>query len=75
MIDVQKEDNVKLYTSIEKNRKLFEKTLGIDVSFDVDVRRITVLDTKVDIYFVTGLNDKDHVNIILKELLELNDTD
>src|SRR5690625_511950 len=75
MIYLQKEDNVKLYTSIEKNRKLFEKTLGIDVSFDVDVRRITVLDTKVDIYFVTGLNDKDHVNIILKELLELNDTD
>ncbi|MGM8214021.1 spore germination protein [Bacillaceae bacterium W0354] len=72
---MHKTDNKKLYTSIKKNRELLKDTLGIGVSFDVDFRTVTVLDTEIDFYFVTGLNDKDHVNIILKELLELNDTD
>ncbi|WP_093857131.1 spore germination protein [Tenuibacillus multivorans] len=67
--------DVKLSKSIKKNRELFKDLLGIGVSFDVDYRTINVLDTDVDVYFVTGLNDKSHVNMVLKELLELNEVE
>lgn len=65
----------KLHSSIEENRIIFEDLLGIGESFDVDYRTLVILGTEIDIYFVTGLNDKKDVNIVLKELIELNETD
>lgn len=65
----------KITKSIVQNRKFLKDLIGIGVSFDADVRTINVLGTEVDIYFVTGLNDKDHINIVMKELLELNDVE
>ncbi|WP_277673671.1 spore germination protein [Piscibacillus halophilus] len=63
----------KLSKSLVDNREFIKELLGIGVSFDADVRTLRILDTEVDIYFVNGLNDKDHINIVMKELLELND--
>ncbi|TFB23924.1 spore germination protein [Filobacillus milosensis] len=68
-------NDLKLSPSIRKNRKVFEELLGIGVSFDVDYRTLKILEKEVDIYYITGLNDKDHVNVIIKELLELNEVE
>ncbi|MGP4071988.1 spore germination protein [Piscibacillus sp. B03] len=65
----------KISKSIVDNRKFLKDLLGIGESFDADVRTLNVLGTEVDIYFVNGLNDKDHINIVMKELLELNDVE
>ncbi|WP_188206062.1 spore germination protein [Alkalibacillus aidingensis] len=59
--------------SIEKNRKLFEEKLGIDVSFDIGYRTINVLGRDVDFYYTNGLADTQFVTEILKKIIEIND--
>ncbi|MGE8204388.1 spore germination protein [Heyndrickxia sp. NPDC080065] len=55
--------------------KIFEKRMGLGVSFDLGVRHIKVLKKNIQLYYINGLADTLYITEILKELLELNDTE
>lgn len=54
---------------IEENERILKERLGVGVSFDVDVRELTIFEKKILIYFVTGLCDMQYVIEILRELM------
>lgn len=61
--------------NIEELEKIFEKRIGLGVSFDLGVRHIKVLKKNVQLYYINGLTDTIFIIHILKELVELNDTE
>ncbi|QQK75961.1 spore germination protein [Salicibibacter cibarius] len=64
-----------LTNSLKKNDKIFNDRLNIDASFDVGVRKFTVLEKKVQVYFVNSLNDELIAVEILRELMDLEKFD
>ncbi|WP_156289306.1 spore germination protein [Oceanobacillus salinisoli] len=60
-------------SNIMQNQRYMENRIGIDVSFDVGFREITVLKKKVQLYYVTGLCDTSVIQELLKKLIEIND--
>lgn len=60
---------------IKENENNMKKKLGIDVSYDVDLRTIFVLEREVQLYFINGLVDDLSIIQILKKLVSVNDTE
>lgn len=58
---------------IKKNEQYMNHTIGIDVSYDIDVRKIFILEREVQLYHVNGLVDDMSIIQILKKLVEVND--
>ncbi|MGN8647119.1 spore germination protein [Gracilibacillus sp. HCP3S3_G5_1] len=56
-----------------KNQQYMETKLGIDVSFDVGFRELTIFEKKIQLYYVTGLVDTDFVIEVIKKLISIND--
>ncbi|QQZ10976.1 spore germination protein [Heyndrickxia vini] len=61
--------------NIEELEKIFEKRMGLGVSFDLGVRHIKVLKKNIQIYYINGLTDTIFIIHILRELVDLNDTE
>ncbi|WP_416149646.1 spore germination protein [Salipaludibacillus sp. HK11] len=57
---------------IHENERCLKKRVGIGESFDVGVRKISVLDKEVQFYFVNGLCDIQYIIELLKELMFLD---
>ncbi|WP_062046541.1 spore germination protein [Bacillus sp. JCM 19034] len=57
---------------IQENEEQLKERLGFDVSFDAGVRKITVFDKELQIYFVNGLCDNLYIIEILRELMLLD---
>ncbi len=66
-------ENRSISRNIVENEKELKKRLGIGTSFDVGVRKLSILNTEVQIYFVNGLCDDLFIIELIRELLELND--
>ncbi|MGJ9382431.1 spore germination protein [Salipaludibacillus sp. CF4.18] len=64
----------KISPNILVNEAEITRRVGIGKSFDVDVRKLHILDKDVQIYFTNGLCDIDYVIEILKELMFLDTT-
>lgn len=64
-----------LTNSLKKNDKIFNDRLNIDASFDVGVRKLTVLGKNVQVYYVNSLNDEQIVIEVLRELMDLDKFD
>ncbi|TDQ41594.1 spore germination protein [Aureibacillus halotolerans] len=62
-------------TNIKEVESYFKHHLGMDVSFDVGVRRLLVLDKQVHIYYVTGLCESRLIAEIIEELVHLNEVE
>jgi len=62
-----------IYKSLKDNETYMKKTLGTDVSFDIDFRKITLLKTNVQLYYVNGLVDDANITQLLKMLISIND--
>ncbi|UOQ95577.1 spore germination protein [Halobacillus shinanisalinarum] len=58
---------------LEQNRKLMNERIGVDTSFDVGFRSITILDHEINLYYVTGLCDSALIAQILRQLNDLDD--
>ncbi|SER14625.1 stage V sporulation protein AF [Gracilibacillus ureilyticus] len=58
---------------IEENEAFLKSKLGLDVSFDVGFRELTILKKKVQLYYVTGLVDTGVVIEIIKKFISVND--
>ncbi|MCK0473155.1 spore germination protein [Halalkalibacter sp. APA_J-10(15)] len=67
-----KEKQTPISPEIRKNEELLKQRLGFDQSFDVGVRKLTVFDKELQIYFVNGLCDNLFIIEILRELMLLD---
>ncbi|MEK5523379.1 spore germination protein [Heyndrickxia sp. FSL W8-0423] len=61
--------------NIEELEKIFEKRIGLGVSFDLGVRHIKVSKKNIQIYYINGLTDTIFIIHILRELVDLNGSD
>lgn len=59
----------------EAIEQYFKDRVGLGKSFDLDVRKLIVLEKRVQIYYVNGLCDSLHILQIIKELVNLNDNE
>ncbi|USK32401.1 spore germination protein [Bacillus sp. F19] len=70
-------EKVKQKTSISPklvvNENYFKNHVGLNQSFDLGVRKITVMGIGVNLYYVNGLCDTSYIIQLLKELIEIND--
>ncbi|KAB8138383.1 spore germination protein [Gracilibacillus oryzae] len=62
-----------IHHQIEENEAFLKTKLGLDVSFDIGFRELTILKKKIQLYYVTGLVDSEFVIEIIKKLVSVND--
>ncbi|TFJ93766.1 spore germination protein [Lentibacillus salicampi] len=62
-----------IYAKIDKNKQYMKDRVGLDTSFDFGFRELTVLKTKIQLYYVTGLCDGEVVQQIMRQLVQIND--
>ncbi|WP_042145778.1 spore germination protein [Paucisalibacillus sp. EB02] len=60
-------------SKIKENATYLKERIGVDVSFDVGFREITLLKTDIQLYYVTGLVDSLIIQDIIEELVNLNE--
>ncbi|UOR13888.1 spore germination protein [Halobacillus amylolyticus] len=58
---------------LEQNRKLMNERMGVNTSFDVGFRSVTILEHEINLYYVTGLCDSALIAQLLRQLNELDD--
>lgn len=58
-----------------ENEKYLNEKLGIGVTFDIGVRKLSILDKELQIYFLNGLCDSGYIIEVLKELMFLDATE
>ena len=51
------------------NQNILKEKIGIGTSFDLGIRKLSVLDKEIQIYFLAGLCDIQYIIEILKELM------
>ncbi|WP_279390752.1 spore germination protein [Alkalihalobacillus sp. LMS39] len=72
---IPKNDNkMAVSSNITVNEKNLKKRLGMDKSFDVCQRKLSILNKEVHIFFVNGLTDTNFMIEQLKSLMLLDDT-
>lgn len=59
--------------NIIENEEFLKERLGIGVSYDVGLRKLSILDKEVQIYYLNGLCDSADIIELMKELMLLND--
>ncbi|MED3648515.1 spore germination protein [Halalkalibacterium halodurans] len=57
---------------IHVNEECLKERLGMDVSFDVGIRKLPVFDREIQLYYVNGLVDTQNIIELLKELMDLD---
>lgn len=60
-------------SSIRKTEKYMTERLGIGTTFDVDFREISVLKSKIQIYYVNGLTNDLIITQIMGKIVSIND--
>ncbi|WP_281244170.1 spore germination protein [Anaerobacillus arseniciselenatis] len=74
IVEKNNADNAKqkVSSTILENEKYLKDKVGMGTSFDVGVRKLSILDKEVQIYFVNGLCDIQNIIELLKELMFLD---
>src|SRR5699024_4726926 len=60
-------------SSIRKTEKYMTDHLGIGTTFDVDFRELSILKTKVQLYYVNGLTDDLVITQLMGRIVSIND--
>ena len=68
-------EKIPISPKLTKNEKFFIDRVGLHESFDMGVRKITVLGKELNIYYVNGLCDTTYIIELLEELVHLNDVE
>lgn len=61
-----------IMSNLIDNQNILKEKLGIGTSFDIGVRKLSILDKEIQIYFLNGLCDIQYIIEILKELMFLD---
>ncbi|MBU7593364.1 spore germination protein [Metabacillus halosaccharovorans] len=57
------------------SEKFFTEHVGLNTSFDLGVRKLTILDFQVNMYYLNGLCDTNYITQILKNVSLINDSE
>ncbi|HZH58421.1 MAG TPA: spore germination protein [Metabacillus sp.] len=60
-------------TNLAENERFFTEHVGLNTSFDLGVRKLTILDFQVNMYYLNGLCDTNYITQILKNVTLIND--
>lgn len=71
----KKDEKIPIYDKLSDNEKFFTERVGLNTSFDLGVRKLTILDIRVDLYYLNGLCDTSYITQILKNLTAINDNE
>ncbi len=66
-------EKIPISPKLSTNENFFKDEVGLDVSFDLGVRKITVLGKEINIYYVNGLCDTMFIIEIMEQLVHIND--
>ena len=59
--------------NLAENEKFFTEHVGLNTSFDLGVRKLSLLDFQVNLYYLNGLCDTNYITQILKNVTQIND--
>ena len=68
-------EKIPISPKLSTNENFFKDEVGLDVSFDLGVRKITVLGKEVNIYYVNGLCDTMFIIELMEQLVHINDVE
>lgn len=68
-------EKIPISPKLTNNEDFFKNEVGLDESFDVGVRKITVLGKELNIYYVNGLCDTSYIIELMEELVHINDVE
>ncbi len=71
----KKDEKNPIYDKLSDNEKYFTERVGLNTSFDLGVRKLTILDIRVDLYYLNGLCDTSYITQILRNLTAINDNE
>ncbi|HHU55887.1 MAG TPA: spore germination protein [Acholeplasmataceae bacterium] len=60
-----------LTNNFEENKKTFDEMLGVGKSYDVQTREFTILNTKVQMYYLDGLVNNLEIIGVMEKILDL----
>ncbi len=61
--------------NLAESEKFFTEHVGLNTSFDLGVRKLTILDFQVNMYYLNGLCDTNYITQILKNVTLINDSE
>lgn len=73
MANKEEKEKTSIPKSVSQIEQYMRKRVGLGVSFDIGVRKLTILRKNVQIYYVNGLCDTSFIIELLEELVEIND--
>lgn len=59
--------------NLDELEQYMKTHMGLGISFDVGVRKITILNTPIQIYYVNGLCDTSYITEIMETLIDINE--
>lgn len=68
----KKEEKIRVYRNPDKNEAYFKNRVGMGISYDVGVRKLTILDREVQLYYLNGLCDTAFIIHLMRELVAIN---
>ncbi len=71
----QQKDYSQVSGKIKENETYMKDKIGLGTSFDLGFRELTILKTKVQIYYVNGLCDTSVILEIIKKMVDINDSE
>lgn len=60
---------------LPENESFFKKHIGLGESFDLGVRKFTIIGKQIHLYYVNGLCDSQYIIELLKQLTDINDSE
>ncbi|KKI93095.1 stage V sporulation protein AF [Bacillus sp. SA1-12] len=68
-----KTDKRPISANLAENEHFFKSHVGLNTSFDLGIRKLTITDFRVNLYYVNGLCDTAYITQLLRQLLMIKD--
>ncbi|MGM7721317.1 spore germination protein [Metabacillus sp. Hm71] len=68
-----KTDKKPISANLAENEQFFKSHVGLNTSFDLGIRKLTITDYRVNLYYVNGLCDTAYITQLLRQLLMIKD--
>lgn len=75
MTSVKEAKQYPITGNLAESEKFFTEHVGLNTSFDLGVRKLTILDFQVNMYYLNGLCDTNYITQILKNVSLINDSE
>lgn len=70
-----KEDKTPIFESVHEIENYMKNRVGLGESFDLGVRKLTILRKDVHFYYINGLTDTNYIIAIIEGLVGINDSE